>query len=85
MAKRKARMVKLDAQFEEFIAKRLDPEGDHLDKDTGIIIDFEYFLKLVTAIFFWKKYRFEADGEKYAEMRREMLKGNNMQMYKMMY
>jgi len=56
-----------------------------LDKDTGIIIDFEYFLKLVTAIFFWKKYRFEADGEKYAEMRREMLKGNNMQMYKMMY
>ena len=73
---RKERETKLKAQFNKFMKKHLDLKSNHVDADKGIIVDFEYFLKVVTGIFFWKKMRFEHDRLKYIEMRRVMLKEN---------
>ena len=73
MEKKKARTAKHKVLFDEFIEQHLDPKGNHVGETLGIIVDFEYFLKLVTAIFFWKKFRFEYEADRYSQMKRLML------------
>ena len=63
----------------------MDPEGDHVDEQAGVIKDFDYFLKVLTAIFFWKKFRFAYDKDRFMEVRRKMLADNNMPMYKRIF
>ena len=74
--------ARLDREFEEFIKEKLDPEGNHLDEDKKLIVDFDYFQKMVQACWWWSRYRYEKAAEAMQTMRRELLRQENMKMYK---
>ena len=40
------RKEKLDAEFDDFIKNKMDPDGDHLDADKKLI-EYEYFYSMV--------------------------------------
>ena len=71
-----------DESFKSFICKWLEPENikKHLNKN--IIVDFEYFLQVLKAVFFWKKIRFQTIKKQMVENRREFLAQGKMTEYK---
>ena len=59
----------------------MDNIVNHIDGANGIIVDYDYFIKIVKTIFFFSKTRVDPVKKHFIKKRREMLEKNMMDHY----